>query len=514
MKLVTSRQMQAIERATSERYGIPSLILMENAGRAVAEATCRCFPRARSIAVLAGVGNNGGDGFVAARHLAGRCQVIVFMAGKEEKLKGDALVHYRALQAFPVELRHIEEDRLGEALAAMKGSDLLIDALFGTGLSGTLAPFFARLIEGAQALGVPILAVDIPSGLDADLGIPRGVAFHAHRTVTMGLPKVGMLAPSAVDYVGELEVAELGFPPALLVDEALPGHLIGPDLLQSILPARPHEAHKGTSGTVLVLAGSLFYRGAANLAGLAALRAGAGLVRLALPRSLCLVNLDKPDELVQLPLPEEGEPVLASIALEASLAAAQEAQAVVLGPGLGQHPATINFVLRFLAQNKTPTVLDADGLNAVASCPQILLETPAPLVLTPHPGEMARLLARSTASVQEDRIATALEAASRFDSVAVLKGFRTVVADPIGRFYLNPNGNPAMATAGMGDILAGTIGGLLAQGATPLVATLLGVYTHGLAGDRAAQEMGPRGILPSDLLPRLPRAMADALNPP
>ncbi|MCX5970142.1 MAG: NAD(P)H-hydrate epimerase, partial [Coprothermobacterota bacterium] len=404
MKLVTAHEMQAIDRAATSEYGIPTLILMENAGRAVAEAVRRHAPRARSVAILAGAGNNGGDGFVAARHLSRHLPVTVFLAAPREKLKGDALLNFRTLQAFPVSVREVCESNLTSELAALGRCDLLVDALFGTGLSGPLSPFHTHLIEGAQAAAIPILAVDIPSGLAADSGVPLGISFHARWTVTMGLPKVGMWAPSAAGFVGEMEVADIGFPPALLADESLPGHLIEPDLLGGILPPRPSQAHKGSSGTVLVLAGSLPYRGAANLAGMAALRSGAGLSRLGLARSLCLLNLDKPDELVQLPLPEEDSPVLAPVALEMALEAAAEARAVVLGPGLGQDPRTAAFVFAFLRSNQTATVLDADGLNIVASNPTILLETPAPLVLTPHPGEMGRLLAVSTQAIQEERI--------------------------------------------------------------------------------------------------------------
>ncbi|MEI6309032.1 MAG: NAD(P)H-hydrate epimerase, partial [bacterium] len=385
MKLVTARQMQAIDRAAADEYDLPTLILMENAGRAVAEAVRRHAPRARSVAILAGAGNNSGDGFVAARHLslnslpgAGQLTVTVFLAAPREKLKGDALLNFRTLQGFPVSVREVCEGNLAGELAALGRCDLLVDALFGTGLSGLLSPFYIGLIEGAQAAAIPILAVDIPSGLAADSGAPLGTSFRATWTVTMGLPKVGMWAPSAAAFVGEMEVADIGFPPALLVDESLPGHLIGPDLLGGILPSRPSQAHKGSSGTVLVLAGSLPYRGAANLAGLAALRSGAGLSRLGLPRSLCLLNLDKPDELVQWPLPEEDSPALAPAALEMALEAAAKADAVVLGPGLGQDPRTAAFLFAFLRRNWTATVLDADGLNIVASNPTILLETPAP----------------------------------------------------------------------------------------------------------------------------------------
>jgi NAD(P)H-hydrate epimerase len=507
MKAVTRQEIASLDREASEKYGIPSLILMENAGRAVSEAVLRCFSEARKIAVLAGKGNNAGDGFVAARYLSKIRNVTVFLFSDPEKFKGDALINFQSLRNFPVEIVEFSEDSPALNFPDISSFDLLIDAIFGTGLRGTVEEFYLRILEAINGSGVPVLAVDIPSGLDADSGKPLGEAVKAERTVTMGLPKVGLLTPSAAEFVGELEVADIGYPLKLLEREDLKGHLLEAATFKGWLPQRKRDTHKGTYGKVLLIAGSLRYRGAANLASLAALRVGAGLVELALPRSLCLKNVRKPDEVIQLPLPETDELTISSDSLDVALEAASSSKAVVLGPGLSQNPNTRDFVCQFLRRNETPTVLDADGLNACAFQPEVLLFSPAPLILTPHPGELSRLLKVRTSKIQEDRVHHCLQASRDFDSVVVLKGFRTVIGEPTGSYYINPTGNPGMASGGTGDVLAGSIGGLLAQGLALLEASCLGAYVHGLAGDLAGDELGERGIIASDLLSRLPLAL-------
>jgi NAD(P)H-hydrate epimerase len=512
MKAVTREEIAFLDREASEKHHIPSSVLMENAGRAVAESVLRNYPKVQRIAVLAGKGNNAGDGFVAARYLSKNKSVTLFLFGDPERLKGDALSNFQALRSFPVKIEEFHETSPALNFPNFSSFDLLIDAVFGTGLKGVVEEFYQRIIETANGSGVPILAVDIPSGLDANSGKPLPVAIRASRTVTMGLPKVGLLAPSAYEFVGELEVADIGYPPELLFREGLKGHLLEPSDFKALLPPRKKDSHKGTYGKVLVIAGSLRYRGAANLAAFASLKVGAGLAVLALPRSLCLRNVRKPDEVIHLPLPETEDYTISLQALETALNEAEDSKAVVLGPGLSQHPSTRDFVLKFLKENPTPTLLDADGLNACASQPEVLLSTPAPLILTPHPGELSRLLKVRTAEIQEDRVGVCLKAALDFDSIVVLKGFRTVIGDPAGNFYINPTGNPGMASGGMGDVLAGTIGGLLAQGVTPLEACTLGVYAHGLAGDMVAAETGERGIVASDLLHKLPLALRSLLS--
>lgn len=512
MKLVTREEIVSLDKEASEKYHIPSQVLMENAGRAVFQSVLKHFPRAKRMAILAGKGNNAGDGFVAARYLSRDFKVTVFLFGKKERLKGDALENFLALKGFPVEIIEYGEDSPALNFPDFSRFDLLIDAIFGTGIQGEIGEFFHRVIEAVNGSGIPVLAVDIPSGLDCNSGKPLPMAIKAVRTVTMGLPKIGLLSPQAFDFVGELEVGDIGYPPEYLKREDLKGHLLEPADFKGILPKRKRDSHKGTYGKVLVIAGSLKYRGAANLAAFASLRVGAGLSVLALPKSLCLKNSRKPDEVIQLPLPETENFTISTEALEIALKEAEDSKAVVLGPGLSQDRETIEFVLSFLSENRTPTVLDADGLNSCADCPEFLGTTPCPLVLTPHPGELSRLLKVKSQEIQENRVKHALKGAKEFSSILVLKGFRTVIADPTGNFFINPTGNPGMASGGMGDVLAGIIGGLISQGLPPLEASKLGVFLHGFSGDLVSQKKGERGMVASDLLNILPSALRSLLD--
>lgn len=512
MKLVTREEISSLDKEASEKYHIPSQVLMENAGRAVAQSALKSFPQAKRIAVLAGKGNNAGDGFVAARYLSKNSRVTVFLFGEREKLKGDSLENFLALKGFPVEIIEFTEESPARDFPDLSLFDLLVDAIFGTGIKGEMGEFHARVIEAVNGSGVPVLSVDIPSGLDSNSGKPLPLAIKASLTVTMGFPKVGLLAPQAFEFVGELEVADIGYPPEFSKRDELRGHLMEERDFKGLLPKRKRDSHKGTYGKVLVIAGSLKYRGAANLAAFASLRVGAGLAVLALPKTLCLKNSRKPDEVIQLPLPETEDFTISRNALEIALKEAEDSKAVVIGPGLSQNPETREFVLSFLSENRVPTVLDADGLNACSSDPEFLGTTPCPLVLTPHPGELSRLLKAKNQEIQEDRIRFALKGAKEFSSILVLKGFRTVIADPTGNFFVNPTGNPGMASGGMGDVLAGMIGGLISQGLSPLDAAKLGVFAHGLSGDLVAQKKGERGMVASDLLPTLPSALRSLLE--
>lgn len=507
MRLVTAEEMKTIDWKASEEFRIPSLLLMENAGRAVARVVERDFSGIKKIAILSGKGNNGGDGFVAARHLANSKSVTVLLAADPKELKGDAAIQFQTLSGFPIEIEYLNESNWEKPVKQLKNYDLLIDALFGTGLTGNLSSFYRKLIETINMIKPRTLAVDIPSGLEADSGKVLGACLKADFTITMGLPKRGLLAPDAAELVGQLEIADIGYPPPLLQDPGIQGNLLDQEMLREVLPKRKRNSHKGTYGKVLVIAGSLRYRGAANLTSLAALRVGAGLVELALPESLCLKNRQKADEIIQLPLRETSEHSISSQAVKEALKEASLSDVVIIGPGLGLNPDTIRFVRKFLLENPTLTIFDADGLNALAGESELLLKAPAPLILTPHPAELARLLQQSTAYIQQDRLNAARIASRDFDCIVVLKGYHSVIADPEGNFFVNPTGNPAMATAGMGDVLAGTIGGILAQKPSLLKGTCLSVYIHGLAGDLAAQEIGERGLIASDLIPRLPRAL-------
>ncbi|MHB0912320.1 MAG: NAD(P)H-hydrate dehydratase [Armatimonadota bacterium] len=500
MKVASADEMRSFDRRAVEEFGVPGIVLMENAGRHVFEAARHLLgdPCGKRVAIVAGRGNNGGDGFVAARHLrdAG-AQVTVHLAVDPSEVKGDAGINLAILTktGLPVVRAEGSED--------LSGSDLIIDALLGTGLRGEVRGLAVDLIERINSAGVPVVSVDIPSGLDADTGRILGTCVRADCTVTFALPKIGLLTYPGAAAAGRLVVGEIGIPHRLY--EELAVELVEACHVADLLPERPCDAHKGTFGTVLTLAGSLGLTGAAAMASEAALRIGAGLSTLGVPASLQDLMAVKLTEVMTRALPETEERSLAEDALSPALELSEKADAVVLGCGLGTHPETCAFVRSFIGRANLPVVVDADGLNCLAGSGALEKEH-AELVLTPHPGEMGRLLGTDTASVQADRFAAAREAASRFRSVVVLKGARTLIADPSGRVWINPTGGPALATGGTGDVLAGAIGGLLAQGLSRVDAAVCGVYLHGLAGEIIGEQIGA-GALAGDLLRALPKAM-------
>jgi hydroxyethylthiazole kinase-like uncharacterized protein yjeF len=496
---VTAAEMRGLDGRATAEFGVPSLLLMENAGAAVARAAAEMAPRGARVAVVAGRGNNGGDGLVAARHLqAAGYDVTVTLLGPEERVQGDARANLEMARRAGIPLQVVESapDRLE--------ADLIIDALLGTGLKGSATGPAAALIEAMDRSPAPVLAVDVPSGLDADTGHAESCV-HAARTVTLALPKVGLLLYPGRALAGELIVAPIGMPRPLLEEPSLRTWTISAAEVRALLPPRPPDAHKGSFGRALIVAGSPGMTGAAALAGEAAGRIGAGLVFVAVPHSLLPVLEVKLTEALKVPLAETETHSHTAAAWDSLTERLASSTAVAVGPGLGRHPDTVALVRRLLAEAGRPIVVDADALNAVAPAGADTFSPDA--VITPHPTEMARLLDRETAAVQADRLATAREAAARFGCVVVLKGAGTVVAASDGRAWINPTGNAGMATGGTGDVLTGAIVGLIAQGLIPLEAARAAVYLHGLAGELSAAEIGPAGTLAGDLLPRLPVAM-------
>ncbi|MDR7465107.1 MAG: NAD(P)H-hydrate dehydratase, partial [Armatimonadota bacterium] len=489
--------------------GMSSALLMENAGRRVAEVVAGVVsPRGRRCVVLAGKGSNGGDGLVAARYLAARgWQVEVFLLAREDEVTGEPRRNLALAREAGVEVAPVVSTALAGVRERVRGADVIIDAIFGTGFRGQPMGLAAELIEVANAAAVPVVAVDIPSGVDADSGAVRGVAITAAATVTMGWPKVGLLVYPGAACVGQLYVADIGYPPALL-ERVRPGtRAVTAEMVREALPPRRADSHKGTYGRVLVLAGSVGFSGAPSLCALGALRAGAGLVTLAVSESIYLIVAAREFEAMPHPLPAEdggvGESAWGRLA---TLAA--DADVLAVGPGLGRRPGVAALLRRLLAESTTPLVLDADALNVLAGAQDVLAGSRAEKILTPHPGEMARLLGSTTAAVQEDRLRAAREAARRFSAVVVLKGARTVVAAPDGQTCIVPVGNPAMATGGMGDVLTGAIAALVGQRLPLLAAAWAGAYLHGLAGDLVAEQVGPAGILAREVADALPRARA------
>ncbi|MFZ5453411.1 MAG: NAD(P)H-hydrate dehydratase [Thermodesulfobacteriota bacterium] len=514
MKLVTAAEMRELDRKAINEVGIPSVVLMENAGRTTYQILRREFPDLTGpVAVVAGRGNNGGDGFVVARYLAqAGVPVAIFLVASRDQVRGDALINLEIAARLGIEIVEVKEEKDLNSLAhRLARSDLIVDALLGTGLNSEVRGLYRLVIDEINHLRPPVLAVDIPSGLCADSGQPLGAAVEVQVTVTYGWPKIGQILPPGRDYVGRLWQVDISIPPELTRE--VPGELTEAGEMRALLPPRPWGGHKGTFGHLLVLAGSEGKTGAATLAAEGALRAGAGLVTLGIPASLNEILEAKLTEAMTLPLPEvQGVRALGMQALKPLEKFLEQKTAAALGPGLGTHPETAELVRHLARHLPLPLVIDADGINALAGEPEKLQEAAGPRILTPHPGEMARFLEITTQEVQADRLLTAREAASRTKAVVVLKGAQTLVADPEGRVSLNATGNPGLASGGTGDVLTGLIGGFLAQGMPPWDAARLGVYLHGLAADFFAAQYGHRGLIAGDLLAVFPEVMQEFIQ--
>lgn len=507
MKAASAAQSRNIDRRAIEEIGIPSPVLMENAGLAVVSAIRRRLGdlRGRRIAIFCGKGNNGGDGFVIARHLAlAGAQLSLFLAARRDDLRGDALTQANIISRMGLPITELSN--AADCATALNTADLAVDALLGTGIHGEVTGLLGEVIDQINASSTPVIAVDIPSGLNTDNGQACGRCIRAVETVTFAVLKRGLILYPGAAYAGEITLAPISMPPVAIEAEALDITFVDAVAAQKILPERTPWAHKGSAGYVLIIGGSAGMTGAATLSSLSALRIGAGLVRLATPASLNAILEVKATEVVTVPVAETDAHSFSPEGLREALAWADQSRCVAIGPGLGRNPETVHGFLEVLPTLRVPLVLDADALNALADHPEVFEKLQAPAVITPHPGEMSRLLGKSTAEIQADRLAIAREAASRFGVITVLKGARTVIADPNGALYLNSSGNPGMASAGMGDVLTGTITGLIAQGLSPLDGAVLGVYLHGAAGDLAAASRGGVGILAGDVQEQLPAA--------
>jgi NAD(P)H-hydrate epimerase len=508
LKAVTAAEMRSIDRRATEEYGIPSLLLMEHAALQVAlqAEAALAEGKGRCVLIVAGKGNNGGDGLAAARilHLRGY-DVAVRLIADPEAMQGDARANLEMVRRLAIPLTCA-----GSVADALSPADLIIDALLGTGFRGKPEGEIAAAIDAMNGASAPVLAVDLPSGLDADSGQAPGVCVRASRTVTFALPKRGLLLYPGRAYVGDLVVGDIGIPRPLLEDPGLRCEAILREGTARRLPARPADGHKGTFGRAFLLAGSPGLTGAAALSTEAALRVGAGLVTLGVPASLNPILEVKLTEAMTLPLPETETGAHTVAAWESIASRVREAAAVAVGPGMGRHPDSQALVLRVLSERQGPLVVDADGLNAIADAgPGGAWAAPEQVVLTPHPGEMARLVGTKIQEVESNRLATAERAAHQFGCVVVLKGAGTIVATPDGRLWIGPAGTAALATGGTGDVLTGVITGMLAQGLSPVDAVVAGVYLHARAGERLAARVGDAGILAGDLLAELPHVIRE-----
>ena len=515
--VLSRAQMRAFDRYAIESCHVPGVVLMENAGRGAADVACKLHGpaiRGARVVVVAGAGNNGGDGFVVARHLWARgADVRVFLMGATERVLGDARTNYDAFldlggQCTVLSLSGSRPRKdagpwLGELDAALGLADLVVDALFGTGLDRPIEGAMQQVIESINRAPGRRLSLDIPSGLDADSGSPLGACVEAHDTVCFGHLKVGLLTPQGARVAGRLHVADLGVPDTILGKVGWVAQVIERRAIAALIAPREADAHKFSVGAVLVCAGSAGKSGAALLCARGAFRAGAGLVTIATwPEALAAVDARMP-EVMALAL-DRKEPLAR---LDEAL---KGRKAVVVGPGFGLDDAARKAVERVLETFHGPIVVDADAITLFKQRPQALAKAKGQLVLTPHPGEMARLLGKSSDEVERDRFGAVRALVAATNAVVVLKGARTIVASPDGRIAVNTSGNPVLATAGSGDVLAGAIGALLCS-MPPFEAAMVGVHVHGLVADIARAKVGDRGVFSSELADAIPQAL-DALS--
>lgn len=496
--LLTRTEARAVDIDATERLGLPSLVLMENAGKGAFDVLCEVFPNDLSrVVIVAGPGQNGGDGFVIARHLwnAGRCPHVVLVADPA-RLRGDALLNYRVIERLGVPCAVMRDGDLAQLVSSLSSASLVVDALFGTGLDRPLEGRHAEVVERINAAAAKVVALDLPSGVDADGGAVLGSAVRAELTITFAAHKRGLHQHPGAALAGVVRCVSIGVPAPFAADV----QLIESADIASWVPARAPDAHKGTAGHVLVLAGAPGRTGAAVLSGLGALRMGAGLVTLA-GRGDARAAFDA--KVVELMTAELA--LAADAGSEDALRLAAGKQAAAVGPGLGLDSDGRALARKLALALPLPCVLDADALTAIGEELELLRDAAAARVLTPHPGEAARLLGTSSAAVQADRYAAARKLAERSGQVAVLKGARTIVAAPGGSLRVCAAGTQSMAVAGTGDVLSGAIAALLAQ-LEPFEAASAAVHLHGVAGELAAS--ADRGLLASELAHALPRALA------
>ena len=503
MKIVTAAEMREIDRATSQRFGVPSLTLMENAGAAVADFVVAKYPSADRIGVICGKGNNGGDGFVVARKLkAGGKEVRVVLLAEPSELQGDAAEMFGKLPVAPVIVRSTEE--LKQARAVFE-SDVLLDAILGTGFRPPVSGLYAEAIRLLNASSAPVVAVDIPSGADADvMGEQTGAVARADAVVTFTAPRPAHIFGRLTD--GPTVIAPIGSPDEAIVS-SLQLNLITAREIAPLIGPRLLAANKGNFGHVLVIGGSVGKAGAAAMAGISALRVGAGLSTVATTGSVLATVAGFHPEVMTEPLDETTDGSIALSALRRTDKLAEGKTVLAIGPGISRNAETSEFVRSAVKRYMMPIVLDADGLNAFEGRAEELSGKLGPIVITPHPGEMARLVGSTVAAVQRDRVDVARTFAREHELIVVLKGHRTLVAQPDGTVWVNTTGNPGMATGGTGDILTGMMAGLIAQNPDHIVeAVIAAVHLHGLAGDVARESMGEHSLVATDLVKALPEA--------
>ena len=513
LKLVSTAQMREIDRRSIEDFGVPETILMENAGLQTLHYLEECLDglSGRRIGIFCGKGNNGGDGFVLARHLHLKgVDTAVYLLAEKKSLKGDAKLNMEAFANMGGKIKEfLSESDVRKHKIAIRHADALVDAILGTGIKSELAGIYKTAVEKINDWGRYVLAVDIPSGLCSDRGDVYGLHVRADATITFGYPMTGMAFYPAAKSVGRLKSVNISFPQQVLDESDCEAYLPDNDWARETLPERPQDAHKGRFGHAVVSGGSTGMGGALGLASYAALKVGAGLVTAAASHQLCrefelgikdVMSYHLGDDLAK---PENAE---------ALVEFCKDKSVLLIGPGMGRGAGLTELVSGVVENSRVPLVIDADGLNNLAPNKDILKKVKQPVVITPHPGEMSRLNEMGTDEINKNRLEVAKSFSSRYNCVTVLKGARTVVADPDGTAYVNMTGNVNLATGGTGDVLSGMIAGFMAQNVEPVKAAALAVYIHGLAADIYTHEENPYSLSASDLLDYIPIAITELLN--
>lgn len=511
MKILTSVQMKALDKKAIDELGIIGPVLMENAGLEITYAILQVFPEidTENIVIVAGKGNNGGDGFVVARHLFNRgCSPQILLLSAKDEVKGDAALNLTMADNMGIEITEVTSPEIWEKQKAIiSAATILIDAIFGTGLIKPAKGLYAQVIIDINQAPAYKVAVDIPSGLSSDSFQLIGPCVEADLTVTMAAPKIAHIFPPAAECVGELVVADISMPQFMFDDKDLRLEIVEEATVKPYFEQRPWDSHKGTFGHLFIVSGSLGKTGAAAMAGKAALKMGAGLVTVGTPKSCLPMIARSMAELMTEPLAETETGTISEEALDKIQELMQGKDALMLGPGISTQKSTTELVLQLIPKVKAPMVLDADALNILASKPELLKGIEYPLVLTPHPGEFARLLNINPKQVVEQKLELAPQFAQEYGVYLVLKGYRTLTATPEGNVYVNPTGNPGMATGGSGDVLSGMMASMIMQSDNILDAILSSIYIHGLSGDLAAERYGEKPLVAGNIITYLPAAI-------
>lgn len=511
MYLVTPEEMAEMDRRTIHEFGIPGHTLMENAARGAIEVFCRHFPdsRGKKICVVCGKGNNGGDGFVMARYLAGQCDLDVFLAGEKKYVSGDAGINLHLLEKTGIRISEIKTESDIEAFGKKSEKyDFFIDAIFGTGLNAPVKGLSERIINIINDSKAAIFSVDIPSGLDSATGRAFGTSIKADVTATFGFPKIAHAVFPGATLCGKTEIVDIGIPESVSSSPEPSGSLVTLKKISTLFVKKNPESHKGSNGHVLVIGGSPGKSGAPVMTALSALKTGAGLVTLAVPSGLRSSVENSILEVMTEALPETDDGCIADISEKTFEKISEGKKVLSIGPGMDKGSGTAFFLSRIMSLSRIPMVIDAGALNIIAENHDFLKNTEQPVILTPHPGEMARLTGKTTSQIQENRIVAASDFAKKHGVYLVLKGAGTVIALPDGEIMINRTGNPGLATAGTGDVLAGIMAGLLAQGMKPADAAAAGVYLHGKAADLIVSSTGNQLLTATDIISSIPSTVS------